>query len=131
MPEMWESKALEEWNRSERGKPEWLKLLAILLYSMKKSIRSIARLVKVSPKTILDWIREFGISNNEESFKSEIVELDGNVGSFFRNIEKNSLLILNEIMVDKTMEMFKFFHLEKNLDNFIDKFYNSIASLSK
>ena len=62
--------------KAERGKPEWLKLLAILLYSMKKSIRSIARLVKVSPKTILDWIREFKIPDNQENLKSEIVELD-------------------------------------------------------
>ena len=62
----------------QKGKAEWMKLLALCLYSMRMSIRSIARLLKISATTVLNWIREYtgNLEPSKEITEPVIVEFD-------------------------------------------------------
>ena len=63
----------------QRGKPEKDKLLAIWLYLHGLSFRTIARLFKVTHKTIYDWVKAYAIANYtkpEPQCEAVIVELD-------------------------------------------------------
>ncbi|MDR1397051.1 MAG: hypothetical protein LBJ14_04905 [Desulfarculales bacterium] len=61
-----------------KGKPPQTKCLAIILYVMGLSLRSIASIVNASPKAVLDWVRAFGAARYEKPIpKGEVtVELD-------------------------------------------------------
>jgi transposase len=61
-----------------KGKPPQTKCLAILLYMTGLSLRSIASIVKVSPKAVLDWVRAFGAATYEKPTPpgEVVVELD-------------------------------------------------------
>ena len=43
----------------ERGKPLWMKLEAILLYSSGMSLNAIGKHLNVSAQAILNWVRTF------------------------------------------------------------------------
>ena len=61
-----------------KGKPAWMKALALLLYVSGSSLNSIARNLDVSTPTVLEWVRNFAIANYEkpEPGSALIVELD-------------------------------------------------------
>jgi transposase len=61
-----------------KGKPPQTKCLALILYATGFSLRSIASIVKVSPKAVLDWARAFGVTPYEKLTPAGegIVELD-------------------------------------------------------
>ena len=63
----------------QKGKPVIVKTTCVLLYSMGLSMRTIALLFKVSPKAVLDWIRNYARENYEKpepAGKDVVVELD-------------------------------------------------------
>lgn len=62
----------------ERGKPQWMKLEAVLLYTSGLSMNAIAHLLRVSAQSVLNWIREFGQENCEkpEPDKVVVIEID-------------------------------------------------------
>jgi transposase-like protein len=49
-----------------KGKPPQTKCLAVILYVAGLSLRAIASIVHVSPKTVLDWVRAFGAATCEK-----------------------------------------------------------------
>jgi len=61
-----------------RGKKQEVKVLAVLLYMMGVSMNSIAKLIGVATKTVLEWVRDFAIKNYDKPVPSKavIVELD-------------------------------------------------------
>jgi transposase len=61
-----------------KGKPPQTKSLALILYVTGFSLRSIASIVKVSPKAVLDWVRAFGVATYEKPTPQGevVVELD-------------------------------------------------------
>ena len=62
-----------------KGKPEKDKLLAIWLYLHGLSFRTIAKLIRVTHKTIHDWVKAYAINNYikpEPQGEAVIVELD-------------------------------------------------------
>jgi transposase len=61
-----------------KGKPPQTKCLAVILYVTGLSLRSIASIVNVSPKAVLDWVRAFGAATYEKPTPAGevIVELD-------------------------------------------------------
>lgn len=61
-----------------KGKPPQTKCLAVILYVTGLSLRSIASILCVSPKAVLDWVRSFGAATYEKPTpKGEVtVELD-------------------------------------------------------
>lgn len=61
-----------------KGKPLWMKLLAVMLYISGMSMNSIATTLKVSAPTILEWIRNFARANYEKPEPTEavVIELD-------------------------------------------------------
>ena len=61
-----------------KGKPISMKLLAIILYLGGNSMGFIARLLRVSRQTVLDWIRDFAKKNYEkpEPGSAIVLELD-------------------------------------------------------
>jgi len=63
----------------KRGKPEKTKRLAIMLYLLGLSIRTIAKVVKTDLHAVYRWIRKFAEDNYEKPVpesKAIIVELD-------------------------------------------------------
>ncbi len=61
------------------GKPKKDKLLAVWLYMHGLSFRTIAKLLKVSPKAIFDWVKAFAKENYvkpEPQSEAVVVELD-------------------------------------------------------
>ena len=62
----------------DRGKPLWMKLEAILLYSSGISFNAIGKHLNVSAQSILNWVRAFATDNYEKPEPSEaiVVELD-------------------------------------------------------
>ena len=63
----------------QRGRPEKDKLFAVWLYSHGLSFRTIAKLLKVTPKTIYDWVKAFAKANYvkpEPQGEAVVVELD-------------------------------------------------------
>ena len=63
---------------TERGKPLWMKLDAVLLYLGGMSMNAIANHLNVSAKAVLNWIRDFAKLNKEkpEPGIAVVVELD-------------------------------------------------------
>ena len=64
-----------------KGKPIKLKIMAYMLYLEGLGFRSIARLLKVSNVSVLNWIKDFsmsiGIDNlNRNIKKSRVIEID-------------------------------------------------------
>lgn len=61
-----------------RGKDAESKCLAILLYVNGLSFRAIAKIVKVSHKSVYDWVKSFGVQTYEKPMPSGevVVELD-------------------------------------------------------
>ena len=61
-----------------KGKPVETKCLAIILYVNGLSFRAIARIVKVSPKAVYDWVKSFGLESYEKPKPRGdiVVELD-------------------------------------------------------
>lgn len=59
-------------------KPDWMRLLACLLYMMGMSMNAIARLLLVSVPTVLEWIRCFAKANYFKPTPGEsvLMELD-------------------------------------------------------
>ena len=47
-------------------KPEWMKAFAVKLYQSRMTIRGIAKLLEVSPPTVLFWLREEGAKQVEK-----------------------------------------------------------------
>jgi hypothetical protein len=41
-------------------KPDWMKEMALTLYQSRMTIRGIAKVLKVSPPTVLSWLRTLG-----------------------------------------------------------------------
>jgi len=65
--------------KKQRGKPENTKILAIWLYLHGLSFRAIGKLLQVTHKSVLDWVRLFARKNYikpEPQGKAVIVELD-------------------------------------------------------
>ena len=65
--------------RQQRGKPEKDKLLAVWLYLHGLSFRTIAKLFKVTHKTIYDWVKMYAFFNYTKpkpQGEAVIVELD-------------------------------------------------------
>jgi transposase-like protein len=72
-----------------RGKPLWMKLESVLLYSSGMSTRSTAAHLQVSPQTISDWIKAFSDANPveiPEAGSFVVLELD----EMWHFIEKNA-----------------------------------------
>jgi transposase len=63
---------------TERGKPLWMKLDAVLLYLGGMSMNAIANHLNVSAQAVLNWIRDFAQLNNEKPAPATavVVELD-------------------------------------------------------
>ena len=63
---------------TERGKPLWMKLDAVLLYLGGMSMNAIANHLNVSTQAILNWIRDFAKLNQEKPVPGTavVVELD-------------------------------------------------------
>ena len=63
---------------TERGKPLWMKLNAVLLYLGGMSMNAIAAHLNVSAQAVLNWIRDFAKLNKEkpEPGIAVVVELD-------------------------------------------------------
>ena len=61
-----------------RGKPLWMKLEAILLYSSGMSFNAMGKHLNVSAQAILNWVRTFAQDNYEKPQPGEaiVVELD-------------------------------------------------------
>lgn len=49
-----------------RGESVEKKCLAIILYANGLSFRAIAKIIKVSPKAVFDWVKAFGLETNEK-----------------------------------------------------------------
>jgi transposase-like protein len=47
----------------ERGKPLWMKLESVLLYSSGMSLRAVAKHLQVSVQSILVWVKDFSKAN--------------------------------------------------------------------
>ena len=63
----------------QHGKPLIVKSTAVLLYSLGLSMRTIALLFKVSPRSVLVWIRNYARENYEKpepTSEEVVVELD-------------------------------------------------------
>ena len=63
----------------QRGRPEKDKLLAVWLYLHGLSFRTIARLFRVTPKTVHDWVKAYAKTNYtkpEPTGEAVVVELD-------------------------------------------------------
>ena len=63
---------------TERGKPLWMKLEAVLMYMNGLSMNATAKLLGVSAQSVLNWVRDFGEANYEKPTpdKVAVVELD-------------------------------------------------------
>ncbi|BFM38400.1 putative transposase [ISY120a: 851653 - 852454] [Synechocystis sp. LKSZ1] len=63
---------------TERGKPLWMKLDAVLLYLGGMSMNAIANHLNVSAQAVLSWIRDFAKLNYEKPLPGTavVIELD-------------------------------------------------------
>lgn len=63
---------------TERGKPLWMKLDAVLLYLGGMSMNAIANHLNVSTQAVLNWIRDFAKLNYEKPAPGTavVIELD-------------------------------------------------------
>lgn len=53
-------------------KPQWVKELAIQLYQSRMTIRGIAKVLQVSPPTILKWLRDLGPKTVEKPIVEKV-----------------------------------------------------------
>ena len=81
-------------------KPEWMKALAVKLYQSRMTIRGIAKLLEVSPPTVLIWLRNEGARQVEKpkpEARVKGIQLDERwhyLGEKNENCGLGSLLIL-------------------------------------
>ena len=61
-----------------KGKSIEKKCLAIVLYVNGLSFRAIARIVKVSPKSVFDWVKAFGLESYTKPKSQESMDVDPN-----------------------------------------------------
>jgi transposase-like protein len=53
-------------------KPQWTKELALWLYQSRMTIRGIAKVLQVSPPTILNWLRDLGPKAVEKPISEKV-----------------------------------------------------------